>query len=444
MITKLLRAALATCCLAALFACGGGGGGAGGAIAGAGAASGTAALTTGSTETGGPGATDASSGGSGSPGGSTSTAAAEGSGDGSGVGSGGTGATADAVGIGSVDGLGSVFLNGLRYNTDTAQFSVEDAPRIELGMSAKVTGPVSADFTAGTATRVESAAELRGPVSSIDTAAGTFVVMGTTVSTDPATVWADGSGLAAVPAGATVQVWGLPGAPGTLRATRVAQVSSSGAIVTGVVENANPLLRTFTIGTLTVNYAAATLLPGLDAGALTNGVLVRVRASGTSGTPQLVAASVQRWYAVPEAGAVGAQLAGIVTSFVGLQRFQLLGVVIDASAAQITGGPRASVGNGVKVEVAGILSGGVLRATKLKIRHVPGTGGPSSFVLDGTVGAFASPASFRVRGQPVDASAPTVVFVNGSAASLGNGVKLSVTGSQVRDGVLLADRIVFD
>jgi hypothetical protein len=64
--------------------------------------------------------------------------------------------------------------------------------------------------------------------------------------------------------------------------------------------------------------------------------------------------------------------------------------------------------------------------------------------LIGAVGAFASPASFKVRGQPVDASGPGVEFVNGVAASLRNGTKITVEGAQVVNGVLLATRVTFE
>lgn len=87
---------------------------------------------------------------------------------------------------------------------------------------------------------------------------------------------------------------------------------------------------------------------------------------------------------------------------------------------------------------------GILKATKLKVRHVPGTGGPPSFTLIGNIGNFASPSSFRVRGQPVDAGGPAVVFVNGTASSLGNGVGVVIVGAQVVNGVLIATRVTFE
>jgi len=85
----------------------------------------------------------------------------------------------------------------------------------------------------------------------------------------------------------------------------------------------------------------------------------------------------------------------------------------------------------------------VLVVSKLKIRKIPGTGGPSSFSLLGAIGNYSSAASFRVKGQPVDASGPGVTFTNGTASSLGNGVRASITGSQVVNGVLIAEQVTF-
>ena len=78
------------------------------------------------------------------------------------------------------------------------------------------------------------------------------------------------------------------------------------------------------------------------------------------------------------------------------------------------------------------------------LRHVPGTGGPARFTLIGAVGGYRSAADFRVQGQPVDASAGSVVFVNGQAGDLANGRRVRVTGTAVREGVLLADTVQFE
>lgn len=425
-------------------ACGGGGGGGSGSI---GIAGNGTATTLGGPDAGrGDGAAPAGGAPSGGGAAAPSGTAAVGGDDGSGVGSGGTGvSSASAVGIGSADGFGSVIVNGVRYNTDNAAFNVQDAPELQLGMSVKVTGAVNNNFTAGTAATVESAAELRGVVSNINVTRGTFTLLGTTVSTDSETVWADASGLSGIAGSASLQVWGLPAAPGMLRATRISQVASGAApIVTGTVENLDQAAGVLSIGALSITYAPGSFVGGLEAATLANGTIVRVRGTGLTSAGAVNATVIQSWYPLAQATGQTAAIDGVVTDYVGLASFKVLGVTVDATAAQIIGGPGSSFGNGVKLEVAGTFVGGVLRATKLKIRHIPGTGGPSSFALIGTVGAFTSPASFKVRGQPIDASSRAVVFQNGTAANLGNGSKVQVTGSQVLNGILLANTVTFD
>jgi hypothetical protein len=75
---------------------------------------------------------------------------------------------------------------------------------------------------------------------------------------------------------------------------------------------------------------------------------------------------------------------------------------------------------------------------------VPGTGGHASFDLIGNVGGFRSPSDFRVRGQPVNAGGSDVVFVNGSAANLANGVRVNIHGTRVVEGVLMAASVSFE
>lgn len=439
MTSTLLRNGFLALLIGLLLSCGGGGSSSGAANA-AFASVGSAGLLSESSPSGASDGQGGATSGSSGDGGTTTASSGD---DGSGVGSGGTGvSTADASGVGSVDGAGSIIVSGLRYDTDTAVVNIDDAAALQLGMSVKVSGPVNADFTSGTARRVDSAADIRGPLSSVDLAQGSFVVMGTTVTTDNATVWADAAGLAAIAPNTTLQIWGLPAAPGVLRATRVEQHGPSAPILTGTVQNLDPLRRTFTLGSFVVDYGGAVLSGSLDGRPLADGTLVRVRAN-TALPGRLPATLVQWWYPVPTANATPVHLAGVVTDYAGLGSLRVLGTAVDASSAQITGGPAGAVGNGVKVDVAGTMSNGILKATKLKIRHVPGTGGPASFILIGAIGNFSSASSFRVRGQPVNAGGPGVVFVNGNASNLGNGVPVTIEGEQVVDGVLIATRVSF-
>ena len=446
--SRWMRGILFAGAMALLLSCGGGGSGGGSAgslagISGSGATgSGSDGAGTGGSGTDGTGGT----GGTGTAGGSDGTSTAgNGSDDGSGVGSGGTGvSTADATGIGSVGGLGSIILNGVRYNTDTATTSLEDATELQIGMSVRIAGKIDSEFTAATAQQVESAAELRGAVSAIDLSKDSFAVMGTTVTIDNATVWSGANSLAEVPIGSVVQVWGLPSAPGSLRATRVElKPASAEPLVTGVVQNLDRLAQQFTLGQLTVRYGSATFSGGIDASTLAEGAIVRVRGSAAPVLGTFTANKVQGWYAVPTQNAAAVQLAGVITNYGGLNAFKVLGTAVDASNALVTGGPINAIGDGVKVELDGFMTNGVLVVKKLRIRYIPGTGGPVAFTVIGAIGNYLSPSSFVVKGQLVNASGPATVFENGSAADLANGRRVTVVGNAVVDGVLTAQTVTF-
>lgn len=459
-----MRGILLAGAMALLLSCGGGGGGGsavgsvgiGGSSAVGGGSDGSGGAGTGSSDTAGgaDGSGSTGSGTGGSAGGGTDGTSTAGNGSGDGVGSGGTGvSTADATGVGSVGGLGSIILNGVRYKTypeaadgiDPANFSLEDTSELQIGMSVRIAGKIDSEFTTATAQQVVSAAELRGAVSAINLADGSFVVMGTTVTTDNATVWSGANSLDQVTAGNVVQVWGLPSAPGTLRATRVElNPASAEPLVTGFVQNLDASSKSFTLGQITVQYDSGALFSGsIDESALA-GAIVRVRGSFEPTTGVFIARKVQGWYAIPTQNAVAVQLAGVVTNYTGLNnQFKVLGTAIDASNALITGGLPASIGNGVKVEVDGFMSNGILVAKKLRIRNIPGVGGPVDFTLIGAIGGYQPPSDFKLQGRQVNAGRPGTVFENGTIADLAIGRRVTVVGDTVENGVLIAKRVTF-
>ncbi|SEA21079.1 DUF5666 domain-containing protein [Variovorax sp. YR216] len=437
-INKLLRLGLLPVSLALLLSCGGGSSSPGGVSdAGGSGISSNGAAGSGYSADGSPAGDGSTSTSSSGGDGSTSTAA-NGNGD-SGVGSGGTGvSTADAgTSVGSVDGIGSIFVGDLRYDTDQAQLDLRDTTQLQIGTTVVVTGPVDAAFTSGTARQVTSMAQMRGAVDSVDVAASSFQMLGSTVSVDANTAWADLAGLPALSAGMQVQVWALPIGPGSLRATRIeSQAVAATPVVTGEVSQLDVGSSTFQLGSLVVDYRVATL----PAGGLANGRIVRVSSALPPAAGRLDASQVEGWYALSSVKGAPVQLEGVIRSFASTASFSLMGTPIDASAAQVTGGQAQNLGNGVTVVASGTLSdAGVLVATKLKIRHIPGGGALPSFSLIGPITNFNSLADMTVKGQRVDASAATIV----GTGQLANGVKVSVQGSQVVGGVLLATQLSF-
>ena len=359
---------------------------------------------------------------------------------GGGVGSGGTG-----ISFGPITGFGSIFVNGIEFDTQGAAVTVTDGAALQLGMTVEVSGTVQSGLTTGTATSVVSAADLRGTIDTVNLAPDRLSVMGTTVSTDTQTVIDGVAAFANLQVGDRVQIYGLIDAAGSVRATRIELLTGpTTPVISGQIEGLNTGANTFRIGTLTIQYGTASFVGGLSAGQLADDLRVRVRAATDPVAGVLTASQIGRWNGsnAQQEGATSS-VSGVVSNFSTLGSFQVLGIPVDASTAQITGGTAGSIGNGVKVEVTGVVNSGVLVASRVAIRHVPGTGGPASFTLDGTVGAFVSSANFRVRGNPVDASGAGVVFTGGTVGNLGNAVRVRIVGSSVVNGVLIADTVTF-
>lgn len=361
---------------------------------------------------------------------------------GEGVGSGGTGAPAG--GVGSVSGFGSIIVNGVRFETDTARILLSDTDALKLGMTVRVEGRMNEDLLTGVATEVVSAADLRGPVDAIDIPNGRFTVLGQTVLAEDSTAYGGSvMGLGGLRPGDLVQVHGLPGVMGKLRATRVERLAAPAtAVISGLVESLDTGARTLRIGATTVRYGDAVFDALAPASSLAIGSIVRVRAA-TFATV-LDAASIEPWYAVLAADGTRLTLAGQVTSFSSRSALAVDNVPVDALTARVSGGAASSIVAGASVEVTGTVRNGVLVAERVRLRPAPAAAAaaePDNFSVSGPVGAFRSVSSFRVRGQQVDASGAT--FVGGSAAQLDGNSKVLVTGPRVVDDVLQAARVEF-
>ncbi len=101
-------------------------------------------------------------------------------------------ATAKSV-VGTITGFGSVYVNGVEYDTNGASYSVDDASAsddsaLAVGMVVKVQGSVNADGRTGSASSVSYDDEVEGIVEGLATDADvsikTFTVMNTTVRVD--------------------------------------------------------------------------------------------------------------------------------------------------------------------------------------------------------------------------------------------------------------------
>jgi hypothetical protein len=170
---------------------------------------------------------------------------------------GGTGFT-----IGSISAFGSIYVNGVKYDTGAAEVSINGsaaAPdQLRLGMVVTLEATLNADGTQGTAQKISFSDEVRGPVESIGS--DTLQVAGQTVQVDERTVLDGVDSLAALKIGDFAQVSGLR-QNGTILATRVAlQAIPDSVVARGQASAVDTAAATFRLGQLTVDYSATALL----------------------------------------------------------------------------------------------------------------------------------------------------------------------------------------
>lgn len=95
--------------------------------------------------------------------------------------------------VGAVTGFGSVYVNGVEYETDTAEYEVEDDAAfddsaLKVGMVVKVTGSVNSDGRTGTANQIIYEDELEGPVKNLVTDTNDVTLKHLTIFDVPVTV----------------------------------------------------------------------------------------------------------------------------------------------------------------------------------------------------------------------------------------------------------------
>jgi hypothetical protein len=365
---------------------------------------------------------------------------------GGGVDSGGTGATSSYA-SGPITGFGSVIVNGVRFDDSLASISDDDGTvrqrgDLRLGMSVEIRGSaISTDATGASVSSASSIAfgsEILGPVESVDPAARRLVVLGQTIESNAATVFDNlNGGLAALRVGDVAEVYALfNAASGTYTATRVERkAAASDYRLRGVVSNLDVMAKTFNLGRELISYAAFT---GTLPANLANGNFVRIRLQTTKLAGAWPLTSLKDGSDSPR-DSDEARLEGVIGAFTSATQFSVNGVAVNAGGAN----PPAGLGLGVRVEVRGIASGGVLQATEVKLKSQSEVEN-QDFELRGLIGSVdVASTSFVLRGVTVSYSQATR-FDDGTAANLLAGADVEARGMLSADGTrLVASRIRF-
>ena len=269
----------------------------------------------------------------------------------------GTGLTSS----GTIDGTGSIFVNGVRFDIDDAEIAIdgETAREDDLGpgMAVRIKGTVAEDGKSGKATRVDVSTSLEGPVSAIkrnaDNSSARLTILGQTVIVERTSTVFEDVRFGALATGMALEVSGYRDPNGRLRATRVEADDDPNEVqLEGVVGALNGL--NFRIGSQPVDASAANL-SDLPNSALSAGLRVSVEGRLQNGV--IVADDIDSADDLSRGLEANAAitLLGSVSGLSG-STFVVEGLTVDTSNAQLqTGGLPLS--NGSIVEVQGVWDG---------------------------------------------------------------------------------------
>jgi len=312
-------------------------------------------------------------------------AACAGSGGGGVAGIGGSG----FISSGSISNFGSVFVNGVEFETGSSSFDIDGSPGSQadlgIGMIVQVSGTINADGVTGTATRIKFDDQLQGPVSVITPfVAGdvmrTFTVLGVTIIIDSNSTTFDISDEDGIPLNTVfnfetisndnnVEISAFPNANGDLVATRIELKditfdTASIVEVRGTITN--PVNTSFSLNGLTVDAATADLdnLPN----DLLDGQLVEVKGTFDTTSNTVTATKVEgEDDSIDDTDEF--EVEGLITGYFNDSNFFVNGINVDASSASLIREPATlTFANDAQVEVEGAIVNGVLVATKVEAR----------------------------------------------------------------------------
>lgn len=279
------------------------------------------------------------------------------------------------VSSGTITGFGSVFVNGIKFNTDNASiFRGDDQLNVvrdlQIGMLVRVEG----DLQNSIASSVSFDEDVKGPADGPATG-NILSVMGQTIITDPATIFHNTS-LSTITAGDILEISGLRNADDDLVASFIERKSSPANVnrysVIGNVRNLDTNARTFNIDNLSINYSAANI-NDLTGGNPVAGQLVEVKDDNRSylpGSSNLIATKVEPQNRLGNASVAGAkvEIESIVTQVNSASEFVIGNLVVRTSTStRFLFGTSDNIVAGARLEVEGTVDdNGILSASKVK------------------------------------------------------------------------------
>lgn len=298
----------------------------------------------------------------GSCGGGNSTAGIEGTGD-------------TIYATGPVTSFGSVYVNGERFITRSADITINGASASESDLAAGmvieisgIAGPDTGEFTAQT---VSYARNLLGEVSAIeivDADTRVLTLLGQTLTITSDLVF-ENTTFEQIAVDDLLDISGLMSSTGALQPTRIEKLTAAGTLeVEGKVANLQSDVDQFMLQSLVIDYSQASFVNG-TLGQLTDDLVVKLQGSLTQ--DGIFVASQVRFN--PNTSTLPANtvifVEGIIENFSSVASFDVAGHVINGSTAAIERGSVNQLQNGVRVTLQGrVNAAGVVQANLIRLQ----------------------------------------------------------------------------
>ncbi|MGB5442417.1 MAG: DUF5666 domain-containing protein [Gammaproteobacteria bacterium] len=297
-----------------------------------------------------------------------------GGGSGGSVAGGGIGGT--GITNGTITGFGSVFVNGIEFETSGTSFDVDDdSAAVEgdlgIGMVVTVVGVVNSDGVSGTATSIKYDDEVEGPIAAIpvedaDMVTKTFVVLGIPIVVDRNDTVFVNTDYDSLAQNDRVEISGYY-AGSQLLATRLENTGPGTKVETRGTVTGFDTIDTFMLGAVTVTFDGTTQFEDLP-GTVADNQFVEV-AGTLTGPAAILATRIELEDEGFGDDVDEISIEGIVSDFINNGDFKVAGQAVDASAAFFEpAGLAATIADGDRVEVEGAIVAGVLMADEVEQR----------------------------------------------------------------------------
>lgn len=284
---------------------------------------------------------------------------------------------------GPITGFGSVFVNGVEFETGTSSFDVNGdnsltQSDLSIGMIVTIKGSVNNDGLTGTATSLVYDKEIDGPISNVpsfvtgsNNSQKTFSILGYTVIADNLSTHYKNTSFDTLTQNDLIEISGYVTGNNQLFATLVKKSSDTFVPGSSEVEmkgNISALTSTsFNLSGITINYSIATNI-NIDASQLSEGIYVEV--TGTLGADNSISADKIEQKSVGfENSDNEISLSGVISNYGSNSNFTINGQVIDASnATQLEPLDALSLlKDGLSIEISGTVTNSIFIAKSLEL-----------------------------------------------------------------------------